>query len=263
MQTEHRASSFAPASPIAGKVPSQAAIERGSGQPYHFLDDFLQLMFQPKNALRASGKTDKVAHSATQFQCLPLSKLRPTAGYDLPNPTVPPPVHTESAAVEVMTDLRRVTAVTIGRLSSVNEANETMIARGVRALFVADDRYRLWGIVTATDVLGEKPVHIAQQLGIPHNEVMVRDIMTPVDRLEVIELRHVLKARVGDVVATLKRSGRQHALVVDCSGDAAAGRQQMVRGIFSITQIARQLGITTHTPEIGHTFAEIVEAIRL
>jgi hypothetical protein len=30
-----------------------------------------------------------------------------------------------------------------------------------------------------------------------------------------------------------------------------------VRGIFSITQIARQLGLPIHAPEIARTFAEI------
>jgi acetyl-CoA carboxylase beta subunit len=58
-------------------------------------------------------------------------------------------------------------------------------------------------------------------------------------------------------VATLKRAGRQHALVVD----QASGGRQMVRGIFSLTQIARQLGIAVQTPAIGNTFAEIEAAI--
>jgi len=41
-----------------------------------------------------------------------------------------------------------------------------------------------------------------------------------------------------------------------------AGRQ-MIRGIFSATQIARQLGIVLHTPEVARTFAEIGAAVGL
>ncbi|HUW36911.1 MAG TPA: CBS domain-containing protein [Rhodocyclaceae bacterium] len=241
---------------------SEPRAEDGLGHGYHFLDDFLHLMFQPRSAVLAPPGRREPKQPEPQYQPLPQSKLRPDAGYHLPDPTMSTPVDRKSPAIEVMTDLRRVAAVTTGRFATVNEANQTMIARGVRALFVVDERYTLWGIVTATDVLGGKPVQITQQRGIRHDEVVVRDIMTPVDRLEVIDLSDVLRARVGDVVATLERSGRQHALVVDRSLESAAVHRQMVRGIFSLTQIARQLGIVPQGPEVGRSFAEIAAAIR-
>jgi CBS domain containing-hemolysin-like protein len=102
-------------------------------------------------------------------------------------------------------------------------------------------------------------MQVVRNRGVRHAEIVVRDIMTPADRLDVIDLNDVLHAEVGHVVATLKQSGRQHALVVDAD---EAGRQ-MIRGIFSATQIARQLGIVLHTPEIARTFAEIGAAIGL
>lgn len=264
MQNQRRVERSASVSSVVTERSSLASADRGIGQRYHFLDDFLRLMFQPRDAVKAFPKTHEIKPPSPppspQYQPLPQSKLRQNAGYHLPSPTLPMPVRAESPAIEVMTDLRRIAAVTIGRFAFINEANQTMIAHGVRSLFVVDDLQRIEGIVTATDVLGGKPVQITQQRGIRHDEVIVRDIMTPVDRLEVIDLGDVLKANVGDVVATLKRSGRQHALVVDQSFDSAAERGQMVRGIFSLTQIARQLGITPQTPEIGGTFAEIAEA---
>jgi hypothetical protein len=63
----------------------------------------------------------------------------------------------------------------------------------------------------------------------------------------------VRTARVGHIVATLRHAGRHHALVVDVDG---SGRQR-VRGTFSITQVARQLGARIHTTEIARTFSEI------
>jgi hypothetical protein len=54
-------------------------------------------------------------------------------------------------------------------------------------------------------------------------------------------------------VSTLKQSGRQHALVVE--RDSA--RRSVVRGVFSATQIARQLGVAIPTSEIARTFSEI------
>ena len=45
--------------------------------------------------------------------------------------------------------------------------------------------------------------------------VRFREAMTPADRLEAMDLDDVLHARVGDVIASLRVSGRQHALVID------------------------------------------------
>ncbi len=192
------------------------------------------------------------------YSPLPQSRLAADAGIHTPDSTMSARVRADSPAVEVMTDLRRVSAATIGADMPINQANQAMIHRGVRSLIVTDGQ-RALGIMTATDVLGEKPMQVVRNRGVRHAEIVVRDIMTPADRLDVIDLNDVLHAEVGHVVATLKQSGRQHALVVDAD---EAGRQ-MIRGIFSATQVARQLGIVLHTPEIARTFAEIGAAIGL
>jgi hypothetical protein len=77
--------------------------------------------------------------------------------------------------------------------------------------------------------------------------------MTPRRALEVLEFSDVNAATVGHVVATLKAAGRQHTLVMDRD---ARGRQR-IRGIFSATQIARQLGIAITTDAVVRTFADI------
>jgi hypothetical protein len=59
------------------------------------------------------------------------------------------------------------------------------------------------------------------------------------------------------VLATLKAAGRQHAMVVEENANA----QQAIRGIFSATQIARQLGVQIQITEIARTFAEIEAAL--
>jgi hypothetical protein len=91
------------------------------------------------------------------------------------------------------------------------------------------------------------------QRGIRREELVVRDVMTPQERLEVLDIADVRAARVGHVVSTLRHSGRQHALVVE--HDSA--RRALVRGVFSATQIARQLGVAIPTSEIALTFSEI------
>ena len=192
-----------------------------------------------------------------EYGSLPQLKLQTNAGYHSPDPTMATRVRADSPAVEVMTDLRRVAVATIGADTPINEANQAMIHRGVRSLIVTDSARRVLGLVTATDILGEKPMQVVRDRGIRHAEIVVRDIMTPADRVDVIELSDVLPAQVGHVVGTLRRAGRHHALVVDQGPDG----RQMIRGIFSATQIARQLGVTLQTPEIARTFAEIEAVI--
>ncbi|MEO5701967.1 MAG: CBS domain-containing protein [Casimicrobiaceae bacterium] len=194
------------------------------------------------------------------LRALRQSKTRPGATYRLQSLTPVLQVRSDSPATDVMTDLTRVAAITVPPGASVDDAHQAMIAHGVRALFVVDEARNLLGIITSTDVLGEEPIRVAQQRGVRHAEVAVREVMTSLDALEAIDLQDVLAARVGDVVETLKQSGRQHALVIESrSADTVA---LTVRGIFSLTQIARQLGLT---PEVRHdvarTFAEIEAAI--
>ena len=96
-------------------------------------------------------------------------------------------------------------------------------------------------------------MQVVQHQGIRHSDVLVKDIMTPRERLEVMCMDEVEKARVGDIVATMKAQGRQHALVVERLSD----RSQMLRGMFSVSQIGKQLGAHVEPIAVARTFAEI------
>ena len=171
----------------------------------------------------------------------------------------PERVRIDSPALSVMTDLRQIPAATIDLEAPVDAANRFMIRRGVRLLLVSDDERQVLGLITSNDVLGEKPVQFALERGIKRQEIRVRDIMIPCERLEVMHYADLVHAEVGHVVATLQHAGRQHALVSDMGAD---GKTETVRGIFSASQIARQLGISIQTAEVAHTFAEIGAALR-
>jgi CBS domain-containing protein len=167
-------------------------------------------------------------------------------------------VSAESAALEVMTDLARVTPATIRPQAPLAGANQFMITRGVRLLLVVDDHENVLGIITATDILSEKPMRAAIERGLRRDELTVGDVMTPAALVEVIAYVDVEGARVGHVLETLRRDGRQHALVVEPDG-----ARTMVRGIFSISQIARQLGVEVPGgAEVARTFSEIESAIK-
>jgi len=184
---------------------------------------------------------------------LAFERLQPGVGYAYPTQAVPDKVALDDAAESVMTDLTRVTAVIVLPGDTVDEAHRRMIQRGVRLLLVVDQDRKVVGLLTAPDVMGEKPLLAASQRGLRRDEVQVRDVMTPQEQLEVLRLADVRAAKVGHVVATLKKAGRQHAVVVDRDVHGC----QVVRGLFSATQVARQLGVTIQTSEVARTFSEI------
>jgi CBS domain containing-hemolysin-like protein len=167
-------------------------------------------------------------------------------------------VSQNSPAVEVMTDLTRIPAATIEAETSLADANRAMILRGVRLLLVTDSRHTVAGVISVADLLSEHPVRIARERGVSPRELTVGSVMTPLDRTEAVEFGEVMRADVGHILATLKRSGRQHALVLERS----EGGRGVIRGIFSASQIARQLGEPQpESMEIARSFAEIEAAI--
>ena len=203
------------------------------------------------------------------YQPLPIRELGADAGFRRPMQPPAARVTPESPALAAMTDLARVAPATIRPQAPLAGANQFMITRGVRLLLVTDDHENVLGVITATDILSEKPMRAAIERGLRRDELTVGDVMTPAEKVEVIAYADVEGARVGHVLETLRRAGRQHALVVDYDEIPARGlleapsRRTMVRGIFSLSQLARQLGVAVQTGgEVARTFSEIESAIR-
>lgn len=187
-----------------------------------------------------------------EYAPLTLTALAPGARVAAPNP--PGRVSLDDPAFAVMTDLRAVSAATTTPEEPIDSAHAMMIRRGVRLLFALDARGAVAGIVTATDLLGSKPMQFMQSRGVTHAEVQVRDIMTPAAQLDALSLAAVAQMRVGHVVATLKAARRRHLTVAEDNGE-------QIRGIFSASQVARQLGMQLQTFEVAQTFADIEAAL--
>jgi CBS-domain-containing membrane protein len=156
-------------------------------------------------------------------------------------------------ATDVMTDLSKVSVVIARATMPMDKANTKMVKYGVRMLLVLDDNEEMAGLITANDIQGEKPMRHMQHMGGTFADIMVRDIMTPRRELEVMNIQDVKNAKVGNIVATLKKVHRQHAIVVSEATDGG----QTVCGLFSITQIARQLGAQVQSFELARVFTEI------
>jgi CBS domain-containing protein len=187
-----------------------------------------------------------------EYSALTLSPI--SAGSRLTEPERPGRVTLDDPAFSVMTDLRVVPAATTTTSEAIGKAHAQMIQRGVRLLFVLGDGGRLDGVITATDLLGEKPMRFMQARGVAHGEITVGDIMTSASMLEALPLQDVAQMRVGHIVATHRAVRRQHIMVSEDGG-------RRVRGLFSAAQVARQLGVELQTMEIAQTFADVEAAL--
>lgn len=185
-------------------------------------------------------------------------------------------VEMEGPALSVMTDLKKVKVFTVTPEITIDDTLQKMIHAEVRLLIVTGASDALLGVISATDIMGERPISVSSAERIPHNEIRVEQIMTPREHLEALRIKDVEDARVGDIVATLRDAGRQHAIVVDDNPDTEILRDmrhehavvlkrragnEFLRGIFSLTQIARQLGVSIEPGGRAQTFAELERAL--
>jgi CBS domain-containing protein len=184
----------------------------------------------------------------------PLTLTLLESGARVAEPMAPGRVTLDDPAFSVMTDLREVSAATTRPDETVDAAHAQMIRRAVRLLFVLDADGSVAGVITASDLLGEKPVRFMQDRGVSHAEILVEDIMTPAAMLEALPIQDVAQMRVGHIVATLKAVGRKHLMVAEEGG-------RRIRGLFSSSQLARQLGVELQMFEVARSFADIEAAL--
>ena len=164
----------------------------------------------------------------------------------------------DSPALAVMTDLTLVKAATIQPGTTLRQAEQMMIYQGVRMLFVVSDMPSFAGLVTTTDLHGTRQMSLVHERGARYDELTVADVMTPLAMLDAIDHDRIARAQVGDLIATLRRFGRNHLLVVQAAID---GTPRRVRGVVSRAQIERQLGEAITLTPIAENFSEIERAL--
>jgi hypothetical protein len=175
-------------------------------------------------------------HPALEFHNMPVG-----AGYARPEQHFADGLDVDSAALPAMTDLRKVTALTVERTNTLSATRERMLKLGVRMLLVTAATGAVMGIITVTDLDSGRPQKIASKTGEQPDDLLVQDIMTLRGRIEVLHLGDVEQATVGQVLTTLRGAGRRHALVLDHSGDGRG--QPEICGIFSLTRLCGQIGL--------------------
>jgi CBS domain-containing protein len=189
---------------------------------------------------------------------LPTFKLEPGTALAQASPWHHAPVTLASPALQVMTDLVQTKAATIHPGAGLRQAEQTMIYQGVRMLFVVVEMPAIEGLITTTDLRGDQQMRAVHDRGVRYDDLVVADVMTPVDELETLDFARVKVATVGHLVATLQRHGRNHMLVMQAASPVSPRR---VRGVISRSQIERQLGQAITITPVASSFAEIERAL--
>jgi CBS-domain-containing membrane protein len=145
-------------------------------------------------------------------------------------------VKLEDTARTVMTDFNEHNIVTVRAEQQIDEALEHMRHTGVRAAFVLDAaRSRVLGLVTAYDIMGEKPMRFTLEMGTAREQVVVGDIMEAAADWKVLQLADIDRANVAAVLDVFKRSRRTHLPVME----PAEGGGWRVRGVLSSAKVLR------------------------
>ena len=174
------------------------------------------------------------------YQVIDSKLLDADITYKKPRQLFKSSVTLDDPAIEIMTDFTLVTAISVNPCASLDNARDRMIWNKIQLLFVTNQFHEVVGLITSNDLSGEKAMQHISETGGKMADIMVRDIMTPKNRLEAITIQALRNARVGDLVETFKRMGRQHALVIEpMEGDDT---RPVIRGILSVTQLNKLLG---------------------
>jgi CBS domain-containing protein len=136
----------------------------------------------------------------------------------------------------VMTDFHEHGLVSVRADEQIDAALDHMRHAGVRSAFVLDEpRERVLGLITAYDIMGEKPLRYAQEMLAAREDMLVRHLMESTVDWEVLRLGDVERASVAAVLDAFKRSRRTHLPVI---AEDAGGRTRL-RGVFSSAKLLR------------------------
>src|SRR3990167_4487356 len=147
------------------------------------------------------------------FEPLPVIKLNENNTYSHP-PQAPEFVYLTDPAIDIMIDFSKVNPLITTPEHSIDQANIDMKFSGTHIMLVIEFN-TVVGVVSSEDILGEKPMRIAQERRIRRDEILVRAVMTPQEELMAIDYKEFRHAKIGHVLATLTEHKQHYALIVD------------------------------------------------
>ena len=159
-----------------------------------------------------------------------------------------------SRATDVFTDFARHSPLVIERSTGIQDALQMMARTHVKLKLVIDAQESFRGVLTLDDLMSARVLRAMEASGLRRNELTVGHVMTPRSALRAIDISDFAVAKIGDLVATMKKYGEHHILVVDM-------QSLCVRGIVSANEIARRMNTPVVISERANSFTDIFHAV--
>ncbi len=137
---------------------------------------------------------------------------------------------------------------------SVDEASTVMSISQTKIKLVINKDQQVLGVITLLDLNSVKVLATAQAMGIPRRDLSVRDLMTPVSKLQAIHHASLENARVADVVDTLEHNHQRFLVVLD--------DHQQLSGLICADELVRRLGKPLDTQPLANDFGAVFTALR-
>ncbi len=187
---------------------------------------------------------------------LPLTTVPLNVGVTYHHPLeAPEVVHWHDPALYAMIDFKYISPAIISPEDSIDHALVKIKSSISHVLLVVSKEQQILGVVSSEDLMGEKPLRAIQERQLPRADITVRMVMTPQNEVVALEHEQLRHAKVGHIVQTLHAHKQHYALVVKLE---EATNTQVVRGLFSTSQLTKQLGqdVSSAPPE-AHSIAEL------
>jgi CBS domain containing-hemolysin-like protein len=169
---------------------------------------------------------------------MPTLTLKALDDKDLPIPGADPWfADPGDPALTVMTDFRERHSVVVGEGSPIDEALEHMKHAGVRCAFVTSEAGRVVGLITAYDIMSEKPTRFIQSIDGQRKDVEVRDIMTKLSDWRTLDVKDLERATVASVRQLFESTRLTHIPVME----SGPGEPRRLRGLLSAANVRRLL----------------------
>ena len=127
--------------------------------------------------------------------------------------------------------------MTTGDSATIDAALEHMKHAGVRCAFATNDQKRVVGLITAYDIMSEKPMRHLQSVAGKRRDVLVRDIMVRIADWRVADVKDLERSTVAVVSRHFEDTRLTHIPVMELNKD---GRRQL-RGLLSAAKVRRLL----------------------
>jgi CBS domain containing-hemolysin-like protein len=189
------------------------------------------------------------------FSLLPTVHLHAGVTYFHPL-ELPEVLHWEDAALHAMVDFKYTKPETIRPDESLDTALNAIANCSYHALLVVNHEGNVLGLVSAEDLLGEKPLKVIQERHIPRADIPVQLMMIPQAAILTIDVEHLRHAKVGHIIRTLQAHKQHFALIVKM--EEGNSHIQKIRGLFSLSLLSKQLGydVTSDLAE-AHSIVEL------